>query len=300
MILNRNQIQQFGSIPWTVLENVRLESELKTIFAKSQFDMVMGKYSLLLTDLCSVWFEELDMMGIKERGKEVTCGLDVEQEERLSRLIEHLKSFIQHRQSRVMYTAENKDGKFNLRAVLELDMAAIQWVFACELVQSHGPASETHVDGSTIIYEHYILPMTTLTLSYKRQTSTLERIIEDKEKEINEAVDMMKTAGLAINARKRRTAPFNANETTESEQKKTLDTLKQFQPSQVLSNPETVVFFKKVTEGLLSLPKASVTRKLTAAATATTSSLSQSSLSATAKISPVAKKSRTADIDPEV
>ena len=80
-------------------------------------------------------------------------------------------------------------------------MAAIQWVFACELVQSHGPTSETHVDGSTILYEHYILPMTTLTLSYKRQTSTLERIIEEKEKEINEAVDMMKTAGLAINAR---------------------------------------------------------------------------------------------------
>ena len=67
MILNRNQIQHFGSIPWTVLRNVRSESELTTIFAKSQFDM--GKYSLLLTDLCSVWFEELDVMGIKERGK---------------------------------------------------------------------------------------------------------------------------------------------------------------------------------------------------------------------------------------
>ena len=37
--------------------------------------------------------------------------MDVEQEERLHQLIEHLKSFVQHKQSRVIYTAENNDDK---------------------------------------------------------------------------------------------------------------------------------------------------------------------------------------------
>ncbi|KAG0206827.1 hypothetical protein BGX28_001812 [Mortierella sp. GBA30] len=65
------------------------------------------------------------------------------------------------------------------------------------------------VDGTSVLYDHLILPLISLTNAYRKQTRALETVIKSKEIEIFEALEMMEQSGVGYHNRRRATERYD-------------------------------------------------------------------------------------------
>ncbi|KAF9957605.1 hypothetical protein BGZ70_009465 [Mortierella alpina] len=65
------------------------------------------------------------------------------------------------------------------------------------------------VDGMSVLYDHLILPLISLTNAYRRQAKSLETVIKAKENEVFEALEMLEQSGAGYHNRRRATERYD-------------------------------------------------------------------------------------------
>ncbi|KAF9987468.1 hypothetical protein BGZ75_000570 [Mortierella antarctica] len=97
------------------------------------------------------------------------------------------------------------------------------------------------VDGMSVLYDHLVLPLISLTNAYRRQAKSLETVIKAKENEVFEALEMLEQSGTGYHNRRRTTERYDKART---ETKLQEDLEKQVWPQMV--GPKELFSDKKI------------------------------------------------------
>ncbi|KAF9962340.1 hypothetical protein BGZ72_007393 [Mortierella alpina] len=97
------------------------------------------------------------------------------------------------------------------------------------------------VDGLSVLYDHLVLPLISLTNAYRRQAKSLETVIKAKENEVFEALEMLEQSGAGYHNRRRATERYDKART---ETKLQEDLERQIRPQ--MSGPRELFSDKKV------------------------------------------------------
>ncbi|CAG8618606.1 45434_t:CDS:2 [Gigaspora margarita] len=65
------------------------------------------------------------------------------------------------------------------------------------------------LDGQSVLYQHFILPMMHVVLEYRERVNILETMIKDKENEVSEVLELLDKAKSSNYDRKHKTEPFD-------------------------------------------------------------------------------------------
>ncbi|KAI7817843.1 hypothetical protein BC939DRAFT_532416 [Gamsiella multidivaricata] len=65
------------------------------------------------------------------------------------------------------------------------------------------------VDGMSVLFDHLVLPLISLTNAYRKQAKDLEGIIKSKEHEVVEALEMLEQSGVAYHHRRKATERYD-------------------------------------------------------------------------------------------
>ncbi|KAF9287871.1 hypothetical protein BGZ68_001149 [Mortierella alpina] len=103
------------------------------------------------------------------------------------------------------------------------------------------PQEHAQVDGMSVLYDHLVLPLISLTNAYRRQAKSLETVIKAKENEVFEALEMLEQSGTGYHNRRRATERYDKART---ETKLQEDLEKQIRPQ--ISGPRELFSDRKV------------------------------------------------------
>ncbi|CAJ0842598.1 19793_t:CDS:2 [Entrophospora sp. SA101] len=173
-----------------IKSNFGNNGETKTYVAKAVFEDY--QYLLLITDL----------------KHEVASGLDTSDELSLKNLILLLREVLENQRSIYDYDIE----KFSNKTSMTLGLITLRWVFLCEIIpeQLIGINEGQVNDGPAVIYNHFILPMMIVTLGFRQQFKSLVEVINNKEKEVDELLEITKKSDSLIPTRKHKTDKFDS------------------------------------------------------------------------------------------
>ncbi|KAF8928135.1 hypothetical protein BGZ58_009866 [Dissophora ornata] len=65
------------------------------------------------------------------------------------------------------------------------------------------------VDGMSVMFDHLLLPLISLTNAYRKQVKSLEAVIKSKENEVVEALEMLEQSGVAYHNRRKATERYD-------------------------------------------------------------------------------------------
>ncbi|CAJ0846925.1 10873_t:CDS:2, partial [Entrophospora sp. SA101] len=189
-----------------IKSNFGNNGETKTYVAKAVFEDY--QYLLLITDLKHVWFEELNSKGLNS----LASGLDTSDELSLKNLILLLREVLENQRSIYDYDIEKFSNKLKLKTSMTLGLITLRWVFLCEIIpeQLIGINEGQVNDGPAVIYNHFILPMMIVTLGFRQQFKSLVEVINNKEKEVDELLEITKKSDSLIPTRKHKTDKFDS------------------------------------------------------------------------------------------
>ncbi|KAF9575387.1 hypothetical protein EC968_003438 [Mortierella alpina] len=71
------------------------------------------------------------------------------------------------------------------------------------------PHDHAQVDGMSVLYDHLVLPLISLTNAYRRQVKSLETVVKAKENEVFEALEMLEQSGTGYHNRRRATERYD-------------------------------------------------------------------------------------------
>ncbi|CAG8454063.1 216_t:CDS:2 [Dentiscutata erythropus] len=247
MPFTHNHSVELCSADWVVFkinDNIEPKSGEKTYLIKSIFKNDF--YLVLVTDLRRVWFEELRGIAIIARAKEIETGLDTTDELQLPNLLTLLSELLKVQKQDSTYD-------FNLKTSINLGLASLRWLFSCEMISSSQESENLGInvlDGQSVLYQHFILPMMHVMLEYREQANILETMIKDKENEVSEVLELLNKAKSSNDDRKHKTEPFDEERLDQIAKNKIV--LPVDYPNRIFSDSKTRLFFKNVTEKSIS------------------------------------------------
>ncbi|KAG0344031.1 hypothetical protein BG004_004789 [Podila humilis] len=113
------------------------------------------------------------------------------------------------------------------------------------------------IDGTSVIYDHLVLPLIAIANAYRRQVKIQENVIKAKENEVFEALEMLDQNGINYRSRRRETEPY-VKEDADHRLQTSLELLRQPQlkgPRELFSDPAIAKLCSIVTKN--AKPKAS-------------------------------------------
>ncbi|RIB19646.1 hypothetical protein C2G38_2181310 [Gigaspora rosea] len=232
MLFTYNHSVELSSADWGVFkinDNIESKSGEKTYLIKSIFKNDF--YLVLVTDLRRVWFEELRGIAIITRAKEIETGLDTTDELQLPNLLTLLSDLLKDQKQDSTYNAE----LFNLKTSINLGLASLRWLFSCEMISLSQETENLGInvlDGQSVLYQHFILPMMHVMLEYRERVNILETMIKDKENEVSEVLELLDKA---------KSSNYDIIHPIDH-------------PVRIFSDPKTRLFFKNATVKSISWP----------------------------------------------
>ncbi|KAG0362136.1 hypothetical protein BGZ54_008764 [Gamsiella multidivaricata] len=209
-----------------------------TFLVKSYFSETEKSYVILVTNFKQCWCEKLQIEGIRERCKLVlmvgfkfglasvqwnfklrpmiqatglhhpifTSSLEPDLSDEELSLETMSKSKRKTRQKRSRNFLEDSDNEDN-NSRSESDN---------EDKSDDGNESSSSrqkaripVDGMSVLFDHLVLPLISLTNAYRKQAKDLEGIIKSKEHEVVEALEMLEQSGVAYHHRRKATERYD-------------------------------------------------------------------------------------------
>uniref|UniRef100_A0A8C5PZU2 Non-homologous end-joining factor 1 n=1 Tax=Leptobrachium leishanense TaxID=445787 RepID=A0A8C5PZU2_9ANUR len=168
MGLSQDTDAQLLKLPWRSLRVGECSFLGKVHFTESS-------YALLLSDLCSVWFEEADSKAIEERSRELNKRLKAPISSFLSHLSQLLLPLLDSQdQGPGGFSCCRADGTLTLKVKSQLSGLPFFWNFQCR-----------EASVSTVCC-HFLRPLTTMTDVLDRQCQELRALLKRKDAEIQD------------------------------------------------------------------------------------------------------------------
>ncbi|CAO3645407.1 unnamed protein product [Cunninghamella blakesleeana] len=157
------------NIPWTLFESKTND----VYYIKAQYDNTA--YKVLITDLKHVWYEYGDANSIMKRAEE-SYRMEIESEEQIITLLSSLRNcFKQSKNCSLTLTEDKLLIEYNeyLKGFISLS-----WSFHCLPLGISMNKKNHDLDGPTVLYIHFILPMLMVTQSASMKNNEKELMTE--------------------------------------------------------------------------------------------------------------------------
>lgn len=153
MLLSQEHFEKLRNTAWVIHETN------KVYYIKYEF-LPNDEYLFLVTDLCLVWFEHGHHEQIQVTVKE-QLGMECKDQAASMLMYKKIKSFLPDGIHKCRVKQEPRHIKFFL-PLEKGDIAALTWVFNCELLDQDDTGLDNALTGPKVIYHYFIVPSQTI------------------------------------------------------------------------------------------------------------------------------------------